>query len=199
MTDAKSSKITREYGGEKDTTNNRMEMMAIIKALEKVDEGESVTIYSDSMLMVNSFSKWLPAWKKKRWVKKDGKPVMNADLVQKVSGLMDKRTVHYQWVKSHVGIEGNEESDRLARKGRDLYMMGEHEVKVTTPEELLMMVHGRIADLETAEIIVGEIMKMDALERTRALVYLMLGNTSPFIFKELRKTQDDRLDKGRRE
>ncbi|MDB2437913.1 ribonuclease HI [Hellea sp.] len=106
-------------GGEKDTTNNRMEMMAAIKALEAIKPGfkGSVTLWTDSTYVMKGITEWIHGWKKRGWKKSDKKPVVNVDLWKQLDALNAERNVTWKWVKGHAGIDGNERADELARAG----------------------------------------------------------------------------------
>lgn len=101
-------------GGVTSTTNNRMELMAILKGLQEVPEGASVTVCSDSKLCVHTFSRWIGAWQRRGWKKKDGEEPKNLDLVRPIQELAVKRKVVWRWVPGHAGISLNEEADALA-------------------------------------------------------------------------------------
>ncbi|MGJ8563748.1 MAG: ribonuclease HI [Alphaproteobacteria bacterium] len=107
------------YGGEADTTNNRMELMAAIKALEAIKPGYkgSITLWTDSTYVMKGITEWIHGWKKRGWKKSDKKPVVNKDLWQLLDAQNAKHTVEWKWVKGHVGIEGNERADELAGRG----------------------------------------------------------------------------------
>ena len=107
------------FGGEDDTTNNRMELMAAIKALETLRPGYSgpITLWTDSVYVKDGITKWIIGWKKRGWRKADKKPVMNADLWKQLDALNSERNVEWKWVKGHAGVEGNERADALARRG----------------------------------------------------------------------------------
>lgn len=103
------------HGGEKMTTNNRMELTAVISALEALKEPCEVTITTDSQYVVRAVEeKWLDTWKANGWIKKDRKPVQNADLWQQLLKLIEKHDVHFEWVKGHAGHPYNERCDELA-------------------------------------------------------------------------------------
>ncbi len=90
-------------GGEKNTTNNRMELTAVISALEALKEPCEVELYSDSKYVIDALSKgWARSWKAKNWIKSDKKPALNPDLWEKLLSLTDIHTVHYHWVKRHA-------------------------------------------------------------------------------------------------
>lgn len=106
-------------GGEKETTNNRMEMMAAIKALEAINDkyrGE-ITLWTDSTYVMKGITEWIHGWKKRGWKKSDKKPVVNKDLWQELDALNAKHNVTWKWVKGHAGVDGNERADELAREG----------------------------------------------------------------------------------
>ena len=102
-------------GGNSDTTNNRMEMTAVIEALSSLKEPCRVELYSDSKYVVDSITKkWVYSWKKKGWKKSDGKEALNIDLWEKLLSLLEIHDVHFNWVKGHADNEYNERCDRLA-------------------------------------------------------------------------------------
>lgn len=102
-------------GGDKLTTNNRMELTAAIKGLEMLKEPCGVNLYSDSKYLVDAITKgWAKSWKAKGWKKADGKPALNVDLWEKLLLLLDKHEVNFVWVKGHDGHVYNERCDRLA-------------------------------------------------------------------------------------
>ena len=107
------------YGGEIDTTNNRMEMTAIIEALKTVKMDCNITLYTDSKYVMDGITKWLPNWKKKGWITSNKKPVKNKDLWQILEESISKHNIEWQWVKGHAGIPGNEKADELANQGID--------------------------------------------------------------------------------
>ena len=106
-------------GGELDTTNNRMEMMAAIKALEAIKPGYKgdIILWTDSTYVLKGITEWIHGWKKRGWKKSDKKPVVNVDLWKQLDALNAHRDVTWKWVKGHAGIEGNERADELAREG----------------------------------------------------------------------------------
>jgi len=106
-------------GGEADTTNNRMELTAAIRALEALTRPCNVKLHTDSTYVKNGITEWMPAWKKNNWKTKAKKPVKNKDLWQQLDNAADKHDVEWAWVKAHVGIEGNEKADQLANDGID--------------------------------------------------------------------------------
>ncbi|MDM4770122.1 ribonuclease HI [Solimonas sp. SE-A11] len=106
-------------GGEALTTNNRMELMAAISALEALRETCSVQLYTDSVYVRSGLLEWLPGWKKRGWKTADKKPVKNQDLWQRLDAAASRHQVEWHWVKGHAGHPGNEAADRLANQGID--------------------------------------------------------------------------------
>lgn len=101
--------------GFENTTNNRMELMAVIRGLEALKEPCSVTVTSDSKYVVDAFNKgWLDNWVKKNWVKSDRKPVLNVDLWKRLYELTKKHQVSFNWIEGHNGHRQNERCDALA-------------------------------------------------------------------------------------
>lgn len=103
-------------GGEAETTNNRMELMAAIKALEALLRPLSVTLYTDSKYVRDGITQWIDKWKKNGWRTSGRKPVKNVDLWKRLDGLCETHHVEWQWVKGHDGNEGNEMVDGLAQQ-----------------------------------------------------------------------------------
>ena len=102
-------------GGEKSTTNNRMELMALIRALEALKEPCDITLCSDSKYVVDGLSKgWAKGWQKRGWVKADKKPALNSDLWERLLGLLEIHEVRFVWVKGHNEHPENERCDRMA-------------------------------------------------------------------------------------
>ncbi len=102
-------------GGEAQTTNNRMELTAVIKGLKALKESCEVTIYSDSKYFIDSVEKgWVYAWQKKGWIKSDKKPALNVDLWEEMLILLKKHKITLIWVKGHAGHPENERCDTLA-------------------------------------------------------------------------------------
>jgi ribonuclease HI len=102
-------------GGEAHTTNNRMELMAVIEGLRKLKLSSPVTIYTDSRYVMDGASKWLPGWKRKGWKTADKKPVKNEDLWRQLDTEMVRHTLEWRWVAGHSGHPENERADQLAR------------------------------------------------------------------------------------
>jgi len=107
------------YGYEPWTTNNRMELMAVIRALEALKRPCSVCVVTDSQYVRNGMTQWLPNWKKRNWKTADRKPVRNADLWKQLDVACDRHDVEWQWVRGHQGNSGNERADALANRAID--------------------------------------------------------------------------------
>lgn len=104
-------------GGEAETTNNRMEMMAVIEALKALKKPSEVKLYTDSKYVMDGITKWLEGWKAKGWKTAAKKPVKNQDLWQEIDAQVCRHSVQFIWVKGHAGDPGNERADELARSG----------------------------------------------------------------------------------
>ena len=106
-------------GGETNTTNNRMELMAVIKALQAINRPCEIDWYLDSQYVRNGITEWLPGWKSKNWRSSTGKPVKNQDLWQLLDQAMmvNAHCINWHWVKGHSGDPGNDRADALANKG----------------------------------------------------------------------------------
>lgn len=107
------------FGGEPDTTNNRMELTAAIKAFDALNGSQHVTIYTDSKYVMDGINSWLPNWKKRDWKTANRKPVKNQDLWQALDAAAARHHVAWKWVKGHAGHPGNEAADALANRGID--------------------------------------------------------------------------------
>ncbi|AEV26835.1 MULTISPECIES: ribonuclease HI [Azospira] len=105
------------WGGERDTTNNRMELTAVIRALEALKRPVPVKLYTDSKYVQQGISAWIHNWKRNGWRTADKKPVKNADLWQELDVLARQFQVEWTWVKGHAGNPGNERADELANRG----------------------------------------------------------------------------------
>ena len=101
-------------GGESHTTNNRMELMGAIAALEALKKPSTVELHTDSKYVHDGISKWIHGWKRNGWKTADKKPVKNMDLWQRLDKAVQQHEVHWRWVKGHAGHEYNERADRLA-------------------------------------------------------------------------------------
>ncbi|HZN23103.1 MAG TPA: ribonuclease HI [Burkholderiales bacterium] len=114
----RSGERSREiYGGEASTTNNRMELMAVIRALEALKKPCRVRVHTDSQYVQLGISKWIHSWKKNGWRTADKKPVKNAELWQELDRLAACHQIEWLWVKGHAGHHGNERADELANLG----------------------------------------------------------------------------------
>lgn len=103
------------YGNDKETTNNRMELTAVIEALKALKRPCNVTLYSDSKYVIDSITKdWVYKWKANNWIKSDRKPALNTDLWKELLTLLEVHNVKFVWVKGHNGNEYNERCDELA-------------------------------------------------------------------------------------
>ena len=105
------------FGGESPTTNNRMELMAVIEALRALKRPCVINIYTDSQYVQKGISEWITGWKKRGWMTADKKPVKNADLWQILDEVRQPHTIEWHWVRGHAGHPGNERADRLANRG----------------------------------------------------------------------------------
>ena len=105
------------WGGEPLTTNNRMELMAVIEALSALKQPSRVTLHTDSAYVKNGITTWIHGWKAKGWVTADRKPVKNQDLWQRLDALRAQHRMDWRWVKGHAGDPGNERADALANRG----------------------------------------------------------------------------------
>ncbi len=102
-------------GGARNTTNNRMELMAVIEGLKKLKRGVSVAIYTDSRYVMDGAAKWIIGWKKTGWKTADKKPVKNEDLWRTLDDEMKRHQIEWHWVRGHSGHAENERADQLAR------------------------------------------------------------------------------------
>lgn len=105
------------YGGEPATTNNRMELMAAIQALEALKKPVKVRLYTDSEYVKNGITKWIHGWKAKGWKTADNKPVKNEDLWKRLDAAKRQHEIEFHWVRGHAGHPENERADALARQG----------------------------------------------------------------------------------
>ena len=104
-------------GGEPETTNNRMELMAVVRGLEALKRPSHVTLMTDSVYVGKGLSEWMPKWKKNGWRTADKKPVKNVDLWRRLDEALGHHKVQWHWVKGHAGHDMNERADELARAG----------------------------------------------------------------------------------
>lgn len=101
------------------TTNNRMELLAVIEALNMLNQPCDIQLYSDSQYMRKGITEWIFNWKKKNWKTSSGKPVQNQDLWQWLDNAVQKHQIHWHWVKGHAGHKENEICDQLAKQGAE--------------------------------------------------------------------------------
>lgn len=105
------------FGGERNTTNNRMELTAVIEALASLKRSCKVAIYTDSEYVRKGMTEWIGGWQRRGWKTADNKPVKNAELWQRLDALRKLHEVDWHWVKGHAGDPGNERADALANRG----------------------------------------------------------------------------------
>ena len=105
------------FGGEPQTTNNRMELTAVIEGLLSLKDGSRVRVYTDSQYVQKGISEWIHSWKRRGWLTADKKPVKNVDLWKKLEDTARAHEVEWHWVKGHAGHPENERADALANKG----------------------------------------------------------------------------------
>ena len=111
------ARVKELCGGEPDTTNNRMELMAAIRALEALRKRSRVSLYTDSVYVKSGITQWLPNWVERGWRTAGRKPVKNQDLWQQLAAVAERHEVSWHWVKGHAGHPGNERADKLANQG----------------------------------------------------------------------------------
>jgi ribonuclease HI len=114
------SKERELYGGESMTTNNRMELRAVIEGLKALKRPCLVQVFTDSQYVQKGISEWIKAWKARGWLTADRKPVKNADLWHELESAAEPHQVSWHWVKGHAGHPGNERADALANRGIDV-------------------------------------------------------------------------------
>jgi len=112
------------HGGEASTTNNRMELTAVIRGLEALNRPCRVRLYTDSQYVQKGITQWIHDWKRRGWRTADKKPVKNIDLWQQLDALAARHAVSWHWVKGHAGHDGNERADALANLGVDEQQAG---------------------------------------------------------------------------
>ncbi|AJC16469.1 ribonuclease HI [Pandoraea sputorum] len=105
------------FGGEPNTTNNRMELLAVIRALEALNKPCQVVLHTDSQYVQKGISEWIHGWKARGWKTAAKEPVKNADLWQELDAVSQKHDIDWRWVKGHAGHDGNEAADQLANRG----------------------------------------------------------------------------------
>ena len=109
------------FGGEKDTTNNRMELIAAISCLESLEKPTKLTLFTDSNYLKGGITEWMKTWKKNEWKTAGKKSVKNVDLWKRLDKARQKHNVTWKWVKGHSGQTENERADELARQGMAPY------------------------------------------------------------------------------
>jgi len=107
------------FGGERETTNNRMELTAVIRALEALKRRCVVAVYTDSQYVQKGISEWIHSWKRRGWRTADKKPVKNEDLWRRLDELAREHSIEWHWVRGHSGHVENERADALANRGID--------------------------------------------------------------------------------
>ena len=112
-------KVKEFYGGDPDTTNNRMELMAAIQALETLSKPCSVQITTDSKYVLQGITEWMDNWKKRGWKTAARQPVKNEDLWRRLDAAIVRHNIEWIWIKGHSGNNGNERADALANLGID--------------------------------------------------------------------------------
>lgn len=105
------------FGGDSHTTNNQMELLAVIRALEHIPAGSVAHVHTDSQYVQKGITEWIHGWKRRGWVTAGKEPVKNADLWRTLDQLASKHRVTWSWVKGHAGHPDNERADTLARRG----------------------------------------------------------------------------------
>ena len=107
------------FGGERLTTNNRMELQAVIEALAALPPASVLRVHTDSQYVQKGISEWIHSWKRRGWKTADRQPVKNEDLWRRLDGLAAQHRIEWIWVRGHAGHAGNERADRLANRGVD--------------------------------------------------------------------------------
>lgn len=113
--------VAERNGGEANTTNNRMELTAVIKALSAAKKHDEIEIHTDSQYVKNGMEKWVRQWKNNNWKNAEKKPVKNKELWQQLDELAQQKSIKWVWVKGHAGQEMNERCDELARNTAEKY------------------------------------------------------------------------------
>lgn len=113
------------FGGAADTTNNRMELMAVIEALTALKRHCDVVVHTDSQYVKNGITEWLAQWERRGWKTADRKPVKNVDLWQQLDRQVRRHSVQWRWVRGHSGDPGNERADELANRGVEQVLSGD--------------------------------------------------------------------------
>ena len=112
------------FGGEFNTTNNRMELLAVIRALEALKRQSHARVHTDSQYVQKGISEWIVNWKRRGWRTSDNKPVKNVDLWQELDALAVQHEIEWLWVRGHAGHEGTERADGLANRGVESILGG---------------------------------------------------------------------------
>ncbi|MFZ6693261.1 ribonuclease HI [Undibacterium sp. SXout20W] len=112
-------------GGEKETTNNRMELMAVIQALGALKRPCHITLHTDSQYVLKGITEWITGWKAKGWKTAAKAPVKNVDLWQALDAAQSTHKIEWRWVRGHTGHHGNERADQLANRGVEKVLAGE--------------------------------------------------------------------------
>ena len=107
------------FGGEQDTTNNRMELLAAINALNALEMPSTITVVTDSVYVKDGITKWIFGWKSRGWKTAAKKPVKNVELWRDLDAATQRHSVTWEWIKGHAGHEENEKADELARAGME--------------------------------------------------------------------------------
>ncbi|MFW5751162.1 MAG: ribonuclease HI [Planctomycetota bacterium] len=124
LIDPRTTKALERAGGERQTTNNRMEMTGAIRALESLRKDNTpIAIHTDSKYLVDCCTNWMPGWKRRGWKRKDG-PLKNVDLLKRLDELMARHPITWHWVKGHAGVRGNEHVDALLNAAMDRLAAG---------------------------------------------------------------------------
>ena len=116
-------------GGERLTTNNRMELMAAIMALEALKRPCAVELHTDSQYLRGGVTQWIHGWKRNGWRTADKKPVKNEDLWRRLDAATQRHTIDWRWIKGHAGHEMNERADELARQGMAPFLPGKRKAE----------------------------------------------------------------------
>jgi len=127
-----SGKSREDSAGEKRTTNNRMELMAVIQGLAALKSPSTVELHSDSQYVLKGLNEWMAGWKKNGWRTSGKQPVKNQDLWQQLDALTQTHTIRFHWVRGHAGHPENEQADQLAVAARDAASRGEFD-HIPTP------------------------------------------------------------------
>jgi len=112
------------FGGERDTTNNRMELMAVIRALGALKRPCHIVLHTDSQYVLKGITEWISGWKAKGWKTAAKAPVKNVDLWQELDAAQLTHQIEWRWVRGHTGHPGNERADQLANRGVDQVLSG---------------------------------------------------------------------------